>query len=363
MKYKDYIKEDHEGIEFLNLPLKTERQQMEFQAAIKEQDASAQCYLAYNFYLRKDYGAAANYFLLSAKQSFAPAEYFLGICFFYGYGAEKDEDNCKYWMWNAAMDGCASAALFMGVHYDEDQPTEDAFYEQDNEIASFWYYLGAKMGSSCSMNNLAYNLWNRDYISAKYWYNKAAQLGMQNAVKWRQNNPGEILTIAQMKKYEDYVFNHKIVEFGKYYINNKDKKDPIQWIVCGETDKYLVLITKEALFSMRYYNEKRHGYDAVEWANSDIRHYLNSDFIKEAFSVSERARLIPRKITNQLNPVFLSSCCESSVSDLVSIPDLLDVVVRLNKDEWKCTGPCQAGRRVPLFGRRQWPSLHSDSGR
>lgn len=84
-----------------------------------------------------------------------------------------------------------------------------------------------------------------------------------------------------------------VITFGTY--NN----EPIEWMVLDkEGDNYL-LLTKYAVETMTYYA----GDDANDqWEYSDIRAWLNNDFIDTAFTDNERACINTTHLKNDENP-------------------------------------------------------------
>lgn len=81
------------------------------------------------------------------------------------------------------------------------------------------------------------------------------------------------------KKHED----GSIIRFGNYYKNNETTKEPIEWIVVqAENDKVFV-ITKD-IIECKTFDDK----GSKIWKDSSLRSWLNNDFLKIAFTESER---------------------------------------------------------------------------
>lgn len=78
------------------------------------------------------------------------------------------------------------------------------------------------------------------------------------------------------------------VAFGSYPQSSADEKEPIVWIVASEKDGTAMLIARNCLSSMPYRYERIKG----GWADSDVRKWLNNEFLNEAFSEEERAKLV-----------------------------------------------------------------------
>lgn len=80
-----------------------------------------------------------------------------------------------------------------------------------------------------------------------------------------------------------------IISFGQYEQDNnlENGQEAIEWIVYANNGDELLLISKNALDCRRYHTEKQ----TVDWENSDIRKWLNSDFYSNAFSESQKEQI------------------------------------------------------------------------
>jgi hypothetical protein len=81
-----------------------------------------------------------------------------------------------------------------------------------------------------------------------------------------------------------------VVEFGRYWEETGMKNIPIQWLVLEETDEYLFLTTKETIIS-KFFDKV-----SSSWIDSDIRRWLNNDFINLAFNEYEKPSIIEKEI-------------------------------------------------------------------
>ena len=66
----------------------------------------------------QDYSKAANWYLLSAGQGYAPAQFALGFCYSIGLGVRRDRDEAIRWYKKAARQGdtgAQEALLNLGV--------------------------------------------------------------------------------------------------------------------------------------------------------------------------------------------------------------------------------------------------------
>ncbi|MBR6309390.1 MAG: hypothetical protein IKR39_12380 [Lachnospiraceae bacterium] len=87
-----------------------------------------------------------------------------------------------------------------------------------------------------------------------------------------------------------------IVKFGKYEQNGNisDGAEDIEWYVLDKGETGLTLITKDAIQNKMFYSENA----KTSWVNSDLRKWLNEEFINEAFSNNEKGMLRNRDNDN-----------------------------------------------------------------
>ncbi len=96
----------------------------------------------------------------------------------------------------------------------------------------------------------------------------------------------------------------QVIEFGSYD-GDKDKfnrKEPIEWIVLDVDDKegVALLLSKYCLEQLPYNKE----YTGVTWETCTLRKWLNGEFYDEAFSSSEKQRILLTTIKNPDNPEY-----------------------------------------------------------
>lgn len=99
--------------------------------------------------------------------------------------------------------------------------------------------------------------------------------------------------------------NEKVL-FGNYYQTDAAQKEPIEWIVIEKTDTYATLISAKIL-SEKAFNDNH--VDWWTWENSTLKNWLNTEFLDEAFSDSEKQELIP---DDNGCLVFILTCLEAS---------------------------------------------------
>lgn len=86
------------------------------------------------------------------------------------------------------------------------------------------------------------------------------------------------------------------LKFG-YYKQNNDNEEPISWRILAHEDNKFLIISEDALDCVNYHNEKVD----VTWENSNIRKWLNSDFMNTAFSIEEQKIILTSKVTADYN--------------------------------------------------------------
>lgn len=77
-----------------------------------------------------------------------------------------------------------------------------------------------------------------------------------------------------------------IFTFGKYEQDNisSTEKEEIEWIVLDKEEKKTLIISRYALDEKKYHD----SITEVTWETSDIRNWLNNDFLHSAFSLNEQ---------------------------------------------------------------------------
>lgn len=74
--------------------------------------------------------------------------------------------------------------------------------------------------------------------------------------------------------------------------------EPIEWLIVDENDDAYLCIAKYAIDNVPYHNSA----EAIDWEDSDLRRWLNGEFMEAAFSEDERARILPVDLSNYANP-------------------------------------------------------------
>ena len=90
--------------------------------------------------------------------------------------------------------------------------------------------------------------------------------------------------------------------FGSYEQDNNTSngKEEIEWQVLERQDNKILLISKYALDCQQYNSE----YTDVTWETCTLRSWLNSTFLSNAFSESEKSMIADTKVTAEENPNY-----------------------------------------------------------
>ncbi|GHV94003.1 hypothetical protein AGMMS50293_03230 [Spirochaetia bacterium] len=135
------------------------------------------------FYNQKRYTAAVPIFREVADQGYAPAQYYLGLCYADGLGLAQDYGKAVEWYRKAADHGNALAQYNLGLCY-----ADGLGLAQDYGKAAEWYRKAADHGNADAQYILGicyeYDLGlPHDIEKAKEWYRKSAAQGNEEAKK------------------------------------------------------------------------------------------------------------------------------------------------------------------------------------
>lgn len=126
------------------------------------------------------------------------------------------------------------------------------------------------------------------------------------------------------------------VFFGHYEQDNNtgNGAERIEWIVLEATDKYALLISKYCLDAASYHGTKQ----SVTWETSDLRAWLNDDFLYSAFSSAERKKIL----------YTVNSTPKSAYGNKTGGNDTMDRVFCLSIDEANSYFKDNASRKASL---------------
>ncbi|MBQ3683757.1 MAG: protein kinase [Succinimonas sp.] len=90
------------------------------------------------------------------------------------------------------------------------------------------------------------------------------------------------------------------LKFGSYPQINGNTKEPIEWLVLEVNDQEALLVSRYGLDCKQYYHQNV----SMTWENCDLRKWLNSEFLKTAFTEKEQSKIRLSEVVNDDNPEF-----------------------------------------------------------
>lgn len=122
-----------------------------------------------------------------------------------------------------------------------------------------------------------------------------------------------------------YINEYLTINMGSYYYDARknSKKKPISWIVLEKDEAN----NRALLLSTYILDYDKFSYDTKDltWAKSNLRDFLNGEFLYSAFSDMERKNIIETPLINSPNPVYNTNAG----------PNTIDKVFALSLDEVK----------------------------
>ena len=184
--------------------------------------------------------------------------------------------------------------------------------------------------------------------------------GQCNVGDWTEIKLPTYITgvIQHIEKPEEVVVNPvelgsakvgDIVALGKYEQddNTGNGQEDIEWIVLEKTDGKILVVSKYALDTKKFHNSG----DMVTWGTSDIRDWLNKDFVDSAFTKKEKARISTVTITDTGN----------ATEDKVFLMSVDEVKKYFSTDEQRKCAPTKSAE-IRVKENASWTLRTSDEG-
>ena len=135
------------------------------------------------FYDKNDFNSAVQYFFAAAEKGHSTAQSWMGFCYEYGKGVEKDYAEAVKWYRKSANQGSAYAANRLAECYYYGRGVEKSYAE-----AVKFYRPAADNGNKNAQYSLGWcyekgNGVTQNIAEAKVWYGKAAAQGHDDAQK------------------------------------------------------------------------------------------------------------------------------------------------------------------------------------
>jgi hypothetical protein len=177
------------------------------------------------------------------------------------------------------------------------------FFEKEDFDKAFPYFqiAGAEKNYAPAQNMLG--VCYRDGLGAEQDLSEAEKyfrLSSDQGYAPAQENLIELESrnIAELKKIEV----GSSIQFGAYEQDNDltNGKEPIEWQVLEVRENKALLISKYGLDYQQYNTE----YTNITWEDSTLRKWLNRDFLKDAFSITEQDCILITTVTADKNPEY-----------------------------------------------------------
>ncbi len=140
------------------------------------------------YYGNENYAEAVKWYRKAAEQGHAEAQYWLGVCYRWGWGIDEDKVEAVKWDRKAAEQGYDKAQYTLGDCYYNGW----GVYENKAEAAK-WYHKAAEQGYMDAQTQLGHCYYygigvNKDYGETVKWYRRAAAQGSSWAKDWLERN-------------------------------------------------------------------------------------------------------------------------------------------------------------------------------
>ena len=215
---------------------------------------------------------AAQYFVNEEARKATPTAYALAQCAWQSDTHTLDGIGCCCWLLRSPGESSVGANI---VHYNGGLSTfYDVYYVHNYEAA-------IRPALKLHLNIIS----NNDFFSASIAEEES------NAVNDEVSNPVDGIELAAFKAVGSYV------TYGTYeQDNNLDNgQEPIEWLVLNydEAAQEVWLISRYGLDAWLYHYDTPYP----TWADSEIREWLNGDFMKAAFTTDEQTAIVKTNIS------------------------------------------------------------------
>lgn len=110
------------------------------------------------------------------------------------------------------------------------------------------------------------------------------------------------------------------VSFGRYAQNADGEETPLEWIVLENDGRAALLISRYVLEYRSFHDQ----FQSVTWEKSSLRRWLNGDFLNQAFTADEQARIFLVDVIAEKNPQY-STNPGANTKDKVFLPSISDM--------------------------------------
>lgn len=117
--------------------------------------------------------------------------------------------------------------------------------------------------------------------------------------------------------------------FGRYWQEDINFKEPIEWIILDETDDAYFLLSKNCL--------EAHSFGSMLWPcfwhNSDVRIFLNNYFYNSAFSTEEQQYIIRSCLLTPRNRLYANNVVDFYTYDKIFLLSIEEAEQYLSVNE------------------------------
>ncbi len=135
-----------------------------------------------------------------------------------------------------------------------------------------------------------------------------------------------------------------IIKFGNYPQDSNGSKSPIEWLVLDVKGNEALLISRYALDCKQY-----HSGGSITWEDCDLRKWLNSDFLKSAFSNEESERILVSELRNDDNPEY-GTTGGNDTKDRIFCLSIAEAEQYFSSDEDRQCRPTAYARKHGAYG-------------
>ena len=137
-----------------------------------------------------------------------------------------------------------------------------------------------------------------------------------------------------------------IFRFGNYHGN-------MDWVVLDKADGKLLLMTEECIDCRAFHHE----WTDVSWETSDLRKWMNKDFLEKGFNENERSIIVESRVAPGINPSFQSYPGQATM-DKVFLLSILEAEKYLDKTDSDCSMQAEATDYA-----KEWGACISENGK
>lgn len=230
--------------------------------------------------------------------------------------------NGNAWWWLRSSGSTESYAADVDYGGDVDSYGSDRFFGMNCVRPALWI-------------SLAFLNENRKNTFKESFFNSHSNSVNTNQQKNSLNNTNNILKPNTIRR---------TVKFGQYFYNDMYTKVPIEWFVLSSDSKKALIISANGIDCVKYHSMP----DNVTWESSQIRSWLNSQFLSIAFTDKERKLIKPVTLSTPDNPLY-GTVGGMMTSDSVFLLSINEANMYFKNNEERLAKPTPYAKSKGLF--------------